>query len=89
MGSFFLPWTWLLTAVFFRKLRILFSFSFIKQIQLSGHVRRCLFAGSAEKFFRQIVHLFLKHHLMGSLFLNDRSDGTDQFCLFGHHRVQL
>ena len=49
----------------------------------------CLFAGRAEKFFRQIVHLFLKHHLMGSLFLNDRSEGTDQFCLLGHYRIQL
>ena len=89
MGSFFLPWTQLPAVVFFRKFRILFSFSFIKQIQLSGNVRRCLFAGSAEKFFRQKVHLFLKHHLMGRLFLNDRSEGTDQFCLFGHHHVQL
>lgn len=76
MGSFFLPWTGLLAAVFFRKFRILYSF--IKQIQLSGNVSQCLFAGRAEKLFRQIVHLFLKHHLMGSLFLNDRSEGMDQ-----------
>ena len=89
MGSFFLPWTWLPAAVFFRKFRILVNFSFIKQIQLSGNISRCLFAGRAEKFFRQIVHLFLKHHLMGSLFLNDRSEGTDQFCLLGHYRIQL
>ena len=51
MGSFFLPWTRLLAIVFFQEFQILFSFCFIKQIQLSGNVSWCLFTGSAEQFF--------------------------------------
>ena len=89
MGSLFLSGAWLFAAVFFRKGRVLFCLCFIKQVELSRNVRRGLFTGSAEKLLRQIVDLFLQHCFVGSLFIDDCAEGTDQLGLFGHHCLQL
>ena len=89
MGRLFLSGAGFLNAVFFRKGRVLFCLCLVEQIELSRDVRVCLFTGGAEKLLRQIVHLFLQHCFMGSLFINDCSEGTDQLCLFSHHCLQL
>ena len=89
MGRLFLSGAGFLNAVFFRKGRVLFCLCLVEQVELSQDVKRCLFTGSAEKLLCQIVHLFLQHCFMGSLFIDNCSEGTDHLCLFGHHCLQL
>ena len=76
-------------GLFFQQGRILFHFSFVEQILLSGNVIGSSFAGGTEKLFGQVVHLFLKHFLMAGLFVNNKTERFNQLSLPRDHRFQL
>ena len=56
-------------------------FSLNRRDSVVPEYHRIFFAGRAEKFFCQIINLFLKCLLAIKFFINDKTERFDQFCL--------